>query len=173
VIQYIFVSRSITHFLIASFFFAGIAFSMLNTVKELFASLVEKGLALTLVTQPDWRTQLPQELHCFAGNYHDFPGYGRNPHRCYIYADEDQAQFIALKLAPPTSIDSFFKAESYAKHLIGLVRSWSTYVVVVLVVVFIVVVVVVVVAIAQYSDSHAVFLAYQYCLVKTHIWKCV
>jgi hypothetical protein len=165
------------HFFYCIILIAGITFSILNTVQELFTTLVEKGLALTLVTQPDWRTQLPQEFHCFAGNYHDFPGF--NPHQCYIYADEDQAQFIALKLIPPQKHqrDDFFKAESYAKHLIGLVRSWPMFrcccrcsSCCYALFIFSCLVHGIVM---QYAYSRALFMVSQYCLVKTYIWNCV
>ena len=89
-------------------------------------------MAINLTTHGDWRTKLPGDLHCFAGNYHKFPGYGHYPHRCFIHKVGDSfEQAVALKLAPPLKHErekpSYFKADAYAKHLIGLVRSWSMF----------------------------------------------
>jgi hypothetical protein len=94
-------------------------------VRELFYHLQNDALAKMLEGE-SWRDSLCEKYHHFAGNYHGLPV--KNPYRFDVVKDGDWCK-VELLMAPPvaknSSTPSFFDAEEYAKHLIGMVSLWT------------------------------------------------
>jgi hypothetical protein len=99
-------------------------------VEELFETLRDKALShLHSKFQDPWMKSLPEKYFEFAGNYHKLPlhNLGASIRNAYQFAPKVSGteSWIETKLAPPcleTSTPTFFNAEDYSKHLIGLVR---------------------------------------------------
>lgn len=100
--------------------------TMLQPVESLFQTLWNSALAITSRGQTPWTEQLPAQYHTFAGNYHALPV--SDSYRFEVVKEEEEEGFspvIRILMAPPVSRDtaepSFFNADDYSKHLIGMV----------------------------------------------------
>jgi hypothetical protein len=97
-----------------------------TSVKELFKTLKVDALShLQYKIQKPWIESLDEKYYEFAGNYHRLPWYNLPKTDRSAYQFEVTREGIETKMAPPcpeTSTPTFFTAEDYSKHLIGLVR---------------------------------------------------
>jgi hypothetical protein len=72
---------------------------MSGSVEDLFSSLLCKGFAYGLDTNPYWKESLPGRYHYFSGNYHKFP-------EMEPYKFESIVGTVGLQMAPPQTTKS-------------------------------------------------------------------
>jgi hypothetical protein len=82
---------------------------MSGSVEDLFSSLLCKGFAYGLDTNPYWKESLPGRYHYFSGNYHKFP-------EMEPYKFESIVGTVGLQMAPPQT----HKSVSYLEFDVDL-----------------------------------------------------